>query len=151
EALGGLAPARAPAAPVAATPSAVESRPVTATRIAVPMADATAPLPALSVPDSVAPQALDANYLRDQLALYDTERLLSPADQPARVAQLAFAAGRVAEKLGDVGGAIERYEAALEADPKHAHALRGLRRLRLADGKREPVLGMLDREIEQAS
>ena len=65
--------------------------------------------------------------------------------------ELAFAAGRIAEKLGDVGGAIERYEAALEAEPKHAHALRGLRRLRLADGKREPVLGMLDRELELAS
>ena len=71
------------------------------------------------------------------------------SDKPARVAELAFAAGRIAEKLGDVGGAIERYEAALEADAKHAHALRGLRRLRLADGKREPVLGLLDREIEQ--
>ena len=76
---------------------------------------------------------------------------MSPADKPARVAQLAFAAGRIAEKLGDVGGAIERYEAALEAEPTHAHALRGLRRLRLADGKREPVLGMLDREIAEAS
>ena len=70
-----------------------------------------------------------------------------PPTSRRAVAQLAFAAGRIAEQLGDVGGAIERYEAALEAEPRHGHALRGLRRLRLADGKREPVLGMLDREI----
>ena len=129
-----------------------ESRPVVAARIAVPLAEGTAALPTLTIAADVGPpRTLDAAYLRDQLALYDTERLLSPADQPARVAQLAFAAGRVAERLGDVGGAIERYEAALEAEPKHAHALRGLRRLRLADGKREPVLGILDREIAEAS
>ncbi len=128
-----------------------ESRPVVATRIAVPLAEASTALPTLTFAEAAPPRTLDATYLRDQLALYDTERLLSPADQPARVAQLAFAAGRIAEKLADVGGAIERYEAALEAEPKHAHALRGLRRLHLADGKREPVLGMLDREIAEAS
>jgi tetratricopeptide (TPR) repeat protein len=128
-----------------------ESRPVVGARVAVPMAEVVAALPALAVPETMAARPLEADYLRDQLAFYDTERLLSPADKPARLAQLAFTAGRIAEKLGDVGGAIERYEVALEADPKHAHALRGLRRLRLADGKREPVLGMLDREIEQAA
>ena len=128
-----------------------ESRPVVAARIALPMAAGAAPLPTLSVPDVGPPRTLDPAYLRDQLALYDTERLLSSADKPERVAQLAFAAGRIAEKLADVGGAIERYEAALDADPKHAHALRGLRRLHLADGKREPVLGLLDREIADAS
>ena len=124
-----------------------ESRPLVAARIAA----SEAPMPSLTVPDLAPPRALDADYLRDQLALYDTERLLSPSEQPGRVAQLAFAAGRVAEKLGDVGGAIERYEAALQANPRHAHALRGLRRLRLADGKREPVLGLIDREIAEAS
>ncbi|MGZ3439216.1 MAG: hypothetical protein ACXVDD_06860, partial [Polyangia bacterium] len=128
-----------------------ESRPVVATRIALPTAEVAATLPQLSVPDTAPPRVLEPAYLRDQLALYDTERLLTPADQSARVAQLAFAAGRVAERLGDVGGAIERYETALDADPKHAHALRGLRRLRLADGKREPVLGMIEREIAEAS
>ncbi|HEY2748010.1 MAG TPA: tetratricopeptide repeat protein [Polyangia bacterium] len=141
--------------PVGAQPLRVmqlgESRPVVGTRVAVPLAELTASLPTLTIVDVAPPRALDTAYLRDQLALYDTERLLSPADQPARVAQLAFAAGRVAEKLGDVGGALERYEAALEAEPKHAHALRGLRRLRLADGKREPVVGLLEREIAEAS
>ncbi|MDB4965306.1 MAG: hypothetical protein JWN44_995 [Myxococcales bacterium] len=135
-----------PAAPV--KPLEVgESRPLVATRIA----SREAPVPMLVVPEKSAPVVLETAYLRDQLAFYDTERLLSSSESPARVAQLAFAGGRVAEKLGDVGGAIERYEAALEAEPKHAHALRGLRRLRLADGKREPVLGMLDREIDQAA
>src|SRR5262249_433904 len=67
--------------------------PVVAARIAAPVV----PLPVLSVPDQAPPHALDADYLREQLALYDTERLLSSPDDPARMSMLAFAAGRVAE------------------------------------------------------
>jgi tetratricopeptide (TPR) repeat protein len=137
--LGGTPPAR--------VPQAAELRPVVAARI---VASASS-LPSVTLPESAPAQPLEPAYLRDQLALYDTERLLAPADDRAHVARLAYAAGRVAERLGDVGGALERYQAALEADPQHAHALRGLRRLRLADGKREPVLGMIDREIERAA
>ena len=89
-----------------------------------------------------------------QLALYDTERLLTPPDDPARIARLAFAAGRAAERLGDVTGALERYQATLDADPEHAHALRGLRRLRLSvlEGQRDPaLLAIVDREIAAAA
>ena len=125
----------------------VESRPIIAERLVAP----PRPMEAMSLPELAKVKPLDASYLRDQLALYDTERLLTPNDEPGRVARLAHAAGRIAERLGDVAAAIERYEAAIEAEPNHAHALRGLRRLRLADGKREPVLQLLEREIAQAA
>ncbi|HEX4459041.1 MAG TPA: hypothetical protein VIA18_13785, partial [Polyangia bacterium] len=69
-----------------------------------------------------------------------------------RAARLAFAAGRTAERLGDTAAARERYQAALELDPEHAHALRGLRRLRLGEpGPREPLLTLIDREIARAA
>jgi cellulose synthase operon protein C len=139
EALGGVAPAR----PIAQA----ESKPIEAVRLEAP----PPPLQTLKLPELAKPRPLETTYLRDQLGLYDTERLLTPSEDKARVARLSHAAGRIAEKLGDVAGAIERYEAALEADPHHAHALRGLRRLRLADGKREPVLQLLEREIAGAA
>jgi tetratricopeptide (TPR) repeat protein len=126
------------------------SRPVAATRLEAPVDfTAAAPPAPLSVPDSVPPQPLDAAYLRDQVALYDTERLL--VDDPVRAAQLAYQAGRACEKLGDADAAIERYESALESDPASLMALRGLRRLRLAAGQTDRVLAMLDREKERAS
>ena len=58
-----------------------ESRPVVAARIVLSSAESAASLPALTVPDVVAPSTLDTAYLRDQLALYDTERLLSLGGQ----------------------------------------------------------------------
>ncbi len=125
-----------------------DSRPVVPTRLVA----AALPLPTLVVPDLAPAQPLDPHYLRDQLALYDTERLLVPVDEPARVARLAFAAGRTAERLGEFAAARERYHAALDVDPEHAHALRGLRRLRMGEpGPREPLLTLLDREIARAA
>ena len=138
----------ADAAPEAQLPT-LESRPVLAMRVpAVPFGEQ--PVSAVALPEQAEARALDPAYLRDQLALYDTERLLK-AEDAARAARLACAAGRVCEQLGDLDGAEERYEAALELDMGAPVALRGLRRVRLASGKSDRVVAMLEREVEKAS
>ncbi|HEY7955493.1 MAG TPA: tetratricopeptide repeat protein [Polyangia bacterium] len=133
----------APAVPMAR----LDSRPVEAIRVA------PAPLPAmpqLAVPETAEARPLDAAYLQQQLALYDTERLLE--QDGVRAARLACAAARAAERLGDAGGARERYQAALEHDSSSLPALRGLRRLRLAAGDElDQVVAMLGRERERSS
>ena len=106
----------------------------------MPLAEARATLPTLTVPERAEARPLDPAYLRNQLALYDTERLLEP-DEPARVGAAGVRGGAVAERLGDVGGAIERYEAALEADPTHAPRCAACAACASPTGKREPVLG----------
>ena len=136
------------AAPEAPMPT-LESRPVVATRVpAVPFGEH--PATGIPLPEQAEVRVLEPAYLRDQLALYDTERLLKAEDAP-RAARLACAAGRVCEQLGDLDGAEERYEAALELDSSAPIALRGLRRVRLATGKSDRVVAMLEREIEKSS
>jgi tetratricopeptide (TPR) repeat protein len=132
---------------VEAPAAAPETRTLVAARLAP---KETAPLE-LAAPESVAAETLDVGYLREQLAFFDSECQLVPADDPGRAARLAFAAGRVAEQLGDSESAIERYLAVLKADPQHLAALRALRRLRLAEGKRDVALHMIDLEIEHAA
>lgn len=121
------------------------SRPVEAARISAAIEAVPS---ALSVPEQSDAHSLEGGYLRDQLAFFDTERILQ---EPPRAAKLAYAAGRVCEKLGDDDAAIERYEAALEADPGSQMALRALRKLRLRKGESDKVLAMLDREKERAT
>jgi tetratricopeptide (TPR) repeat protein len=102
----------------------------------------------LDVPERVDAAAPSPDYLRGQLALLDTERLLC-ADAP-RAALLAYGGARLAERLGDVAGAQERYEAATELDPTFGPALRGIRKLRLVEGKPDVAANLVDREIERA-
>jgi tetratricopeptide (TPR) repeat protein len=133
-----------PAAP--ATPlGKLESKPVLATRVAL----AAPPVGALAVPDQAQAKPLDPDYLRDQLALLDTERIL--CSDSRRAAHIAHTAARIAEKLGDTAGGVERFETALELDPGFTAPLRGLRRLRAREGKRDVIVGLLEREIERTS
>ncbi len=133
-----------PTRPIA-PPSASENRTVVAARL-VP---AAAALNKLNVPERVETQAMSPEYLRAQLALLDTERLL--CQESPRAAQLAYTGARLAERLGDVAGAEERYEAATELDPSFGPALRGIRRLRLAEGKPDVAANLVERELERAS
>jgi tetratricopeptide (TPR) repeat protein len=105
----------------------------------------------LRLPESRAPRAVssDEPYLRQQLALLDTERLL--AADAARAAHLAHAGGRLAERLGDLDGARDRYEAALELDRGFTPPLRALRRIALRAGKPDALPSLLERELERCS
>jgi tetratricopeptide (TPR) repeat protein len=125
----------------------LDSRQVAVARASLPGAQALE----LQLPERVEPRPLEVSYLRDQLALTDTERLL--CQDTVRSAQLACLAARLCEKLDDPAGALERYQAALEQDAGSATALRGLRRVRLASDAPpvDQVVAMLDREIEAAA
>jgi tetratricopeptide (TPR) repeat protein len=102
----------------------------------------------LEVPVEVDVSAPTPDYLRGQLALLDTERLLCADAQ--RAALLAYGGARLAERLGDLAGAQERYEAATELDPTFGPALRAIRKLRLGEGKPDVAANLVDREIERA-
>ena len=132
--------------PAAASAGAAGTKPVEATRTTLSDEEAA---PLLNVPERVEPASPAEATLRDRLTLYDTERLLQQ-DGPRAVA-LAIAAARLCEQLGDLPGASERYEAALENDSTSIAALRGLRRVRLAEGQPDRVLALLDRELERAA
>ena len=101
------------------------------------------------MPERVDAGTLSPEYLRGQLALVDTERLL--CQEAPRAAQLAYSGARLAERLGDVAGAQERYETATELDATFGPALRGIRRMRLAEGKADVAANLVDRELERAS
>ncbi len=91
----------------------------------------------------------DGTIVGAELGLVDTERLLSPA--PERAARLAYLGGRLAERMADRPGALERYETALSLDPAAPSALRGLRALRLADGKLDEWMPLVERSIEHVA
>jgi tetratricopeptide (TPR) repeat protein len=109
-----------------------------------------APL-ALKVPESVDPKSrpLEEGYHRTLLELLDGERFL--CQEAERSAELSYAAGRAAERGGDRGEARARYEAALDASPGSAMALRALRRLAIADRKLDEAQSFLEREAERVS
>lgn len=78
---------------------------------------------------------IEKSYWRDQLALW-TDELHACAggetiEANAHCARLAIAAGRAAERLGQIETANELYGRALQADPTHLTALRA--RFRLED------------------
>jgi tetratricopeptide (TPR) repeat protein len=120
------------------------SRPLELKRIDVQIAL----LPPKLAPEA-GPVASDEGWLRGQLSLYDTERILH--SDGARTAKLGAAAAAICETLGDNAGALERWESALEAEPSSQMALRGLRRALILDGKLDRAVTLFDREAERST
>jgi len=84
-------------------------------------------------------------------SLYDAEVARLRDDAPDRAADLALRAGALHEaSLGDVEGAIERYEIVLEADPMQPAALEALDRLYQRAGRWEALATVLEREAQGA-
>jgi tetratricopeptide (TPR) repeat protein len=119
-----------------------EGRPVVAARLEADRVGLASALPAHGTP-----LGRHLDDLREELHWYEAERQSTAADHPERIAMLAHAGARVAEKMGDRTAAVERYQTALAADPQHLPSLRGLRRLYLAYQRRDEALALLDREL----
>jgi tetratricopeptide (TPR) repeat protein len=100
--------------------------------------------------------ALDAvAHLREltgdaSAALAAIEGLASNAKTPEAQAEQWMRAGRLLEGCGDLDGAIERYKAAAEANPKDAATSAALRKAYAQRGDASSVVGLIDRELEQA-
>jgi tetratricopeptide (TPR) repeat protein len=129
---------------LAAPAAAPENRTVAGVRLSPAAATAK-----LNVPERIEARAASPEYLRAQLALLDTERLL--CQDGVRAAQLAYSGARLAERLGDLAGAQERYETAVELDGSFGPALGGIRKLRLTEGKPDVAANLVDRELERAA
>jgi tetratricopeptide (TPR) repeat protein len=84
-------------------------------------------------------------------ALYDREVARLREDAPDRAADLALRAGAIHQhRLGDVEGAIERFEVVLESDPMHPSALAALDGLYQQADRWEALAGVLEREAQGA-
>ncbi|MSP62120.1 MAG: tetratricopeptide repeat protein [Myxococcales bacterium] len=104
---------------------------------------------ALALPDIGEPPATTAEALAEWIALLDGERML--CGDSDRGAELAYAAGRAADRAGDRDGARRRYESALDTAPAMRMALRGLRRVAVAEGRLDDAQSLLEREAERAT
>lgn len=89
-----------------------------------------------------------ASILISQATAQTTANAPSPGTKltPAQTADAYYAKGRAAENAGDPAGARQAYEAALQANPKHAHARFQLGQVKLnatkiAAGGREAKFG----------
>jgi tetratricopeptide (TPR) repeat protein len=83
-------------------------------------------------------------------ALTAIEGLASQAKTPEAQAEQWMRAGRLLEGCGDLDGAIERYKAAIEANPKDASASAALRKAYAHRGDAASVVALIDRELEHA-
>lgn len=83
-------------------------------------------------------------------ALSAIEALASKATTPEAKAEQWGRAARLLEGRGDRDGAIERYKAALEANPKDATASVALRQAYLARGDAANVVALVEKELAHA-
>src|SRR5207253_1377788 len=105
--------------------------------------------PSLSVPAFVPPPPPDAAAASAIAGLFDEVRGLST--DGAHRAALDCAAARMHARAGDSAAARRLYERALDDDPGCVPALRGLRRLSLAEGDARSAIATIDRELSCAS
>ena len=83
-------------------------------------------------------------------ALDAIEALAGKATSPEQKAEQWMRAARLLEARGDRDGAIERYKAALDADPKNAQATGALRAAYSSRGDAASAVELIGREIEAA-
>ena len=83
-------------------------------------------------------------------ALTAIEALASKAKTPEAQAEQWLRAGRLLEGRGDMDGAIERYKAAIEANPKDAGASSALRKAYAQRGDAASVVAQIEKELEFA-
>jgi tetratricopeptide (TPR) repeat protein len=83
-------------------------------------------------------------------ALGAIEALAAKASTPEAKADLWVRAAKLLEGRGDRDGAIERYKAALDADPKNVAATAALRAAYSARGDAASAVSLIEREIETA-
>ncbi|MDW8248277.1 MAG: tetratricopeptide repeat protein [Myxococcales bacterium] len=83
-------------------------------------------------------------------ALGAIEALAAKATTPEAKAEQWLRAAKLLEARGDRDGAIERYKAALDADPKNAAATAALRAAYAARGDAASAVELIAREIESA-
>jgi tetratricopeptide (TPR) repeat protein/tRNA A-37 threonylcarbamoyl transferase component Bud32 len=83
-------------------------------------------------------------------ALTAIEALAAKAKTPEARAEQWTRAGRLLETRGDLDGAIERYKAALEANPKDTGASAALRKAYGQRGDAASVVTLIEKELEHA-
>jgi tetratricopeptide (TPR) repeat protein len=83
-------------------------------------------------------------------ALAAIEALAAKAKTPEAKAEQWMRAGRLLEGRGDLDGAIERYKAAIESNPKDASASAALRKAYGQRGDAASVVALIEKELEQA-
>lgn len=83
-------------------------------------------------------------------ALSALEKLIAASKDPESKADLLLRAGKVLEEQGDRDGAIERFKAALDANPRHTAAASALREVYAARGDAHGAAEMILREIDVA-
>lgn len=83
-------------------------------------------------------------------ALGAIETLAGKASTPEAKAEQWVRAAKLLEGRGDRDGAIERYKAALDADPKNVSATAALRAAYSARGDASSAVSLIEREIESA-
>lgn len=83
-------------------------------------------------------------------ALGAIEALAAKATTPEAKAEQWMRAAKLLESRGDKDGAIERYKAALDADPKNTVATAALRSAYAARGDASSAVELINREIEAA-
>jgi tetratricopeptide (TPR) repeat protein len=83
-------------------------------------------------------------------ALTAIEALASKATTPEAQAEQWLRAGRLLEGRGDLDGAIERYKAAIEANPRDAGASGALRKAYAQRGDAASAVAQIEKELEYA-
>ena len=83
-------------------------------------------------------------------ALTAIEALAAKAATPELKAEQFLRAARLLESRGDKDGAIERYQAALEANPRDPAAALALRQAWTSRGDATSVVGLIERELTHA-